>query len=120
MIPPGGYGPRPGFDDERTPVVTHARPAPVVVRAGDAPKGPPPLPPRATPRAPTPKGGTLAPLGAVHVPGPEAFTGEEPPTERNSKQSVMNRHLRVCLALPIEDLRLVAAFALRLRPGVGE
>lgn len=61
--PPGGYGPRPGFDDERTPVAPHPRPAPVVVRSGERPKGPPPLPPRAAVRMPTPKGGTLAPLG---------------------------------------------------------
>lgn len=107
-------------DPERTPVVLHSRPSPVVVRSGDAPKGPPPLPSRATPRAPTPIGGTLAPLGGMPVPGPEHFTTDEPPTERGSRQAVLNRHLRTCLMLPVEDLRLVAAFALRLRRGVGE
>jgi len=115
--PPGGYGPRPGFDDERTPVAPHPRPSPVVVRSGDAPKGPPPLPPRASPRAQTPKGGTLAPLGPRIEPDP--FPDEEAPTPSSAAPHLVNKHLRVYLALQPEDRQLVHALALRLLSAPG-
>lgn len=107
--PPGGYGPRPGFDDERTPVAPHARPAPVVVRSGEAAKGPPPLPPRGAPRAPTPKGGTLA---AARFPS-------EPPTSPRGTPHLAARLVRNWAACSVEDQRLIEALAVRLRPGVG-
>lgn len=116
------YGPRPGsgVDPEKTPTRPHERPAPVVVRSGTLPKQPPPLPTRTT----TAPGGVLAPLGKA-VPRPEGRepvpyptvyqTDEDETTESGQKQAVLNRHLRTCLALPVEDLRLVHALALRLR-----
>jgi hypothetical protein len=86
-----------------------------VVHAGTSVRRPPPLPAQ---RTGTPLGGTLAPLGRREITAEE--WGDAPPTERNSKQAVMNRHLRTCQVLSLEDLRLVAAFALRLRPGIGD
>lgn len=110
-------------DDERTPVVLHAKPAPVVVRAGTTVKGPPPLPPRPTQRAATPLGGTLAPLGSrsvlVPVSGPETFTGDEPPTASRANAAIAARLVRNWAACSVEDQRLIEALAVRLRPGVG-
>ena len=105
------------WEDERTPTVPHARPQ-VVVRAGDAPRGPPPLPPRPTPRAPTPAGGALAPLGRVPIPGPEVFTTSEPPTANRATLAIGARLLRNWAACTVEDQRLIEALAVRLRPGV--
>ena len=117
--PPGGYGPRPyPEDDERTPVAPHARPAPVVVRAGEVPQGPPPLPPRPAPRAPTPKGGTLAPLARVPVPGPDTFASDEPPTASRATAAIAGRLVRNWAACTVEDQRLIEALAIRLRPSL--
>ena len=105
-------------EDERTPVRPHARPAPVVVRAGTAKREPPPLPPRPAARATTPLGGTLAPLGRVEVPGPEVFATDERPTASRATEAVAARLLRNWAACTPEDQRLIEALAIRLRPGV--
>ena len=120
-------------DDERTPIAPHARPSPVVVRAGQGgdvrpwvhmPPSSPALPTRAA----TPKGGTLAPLGAVRVtptaahpvPGPEVFSADEEPTASRATPIVVNRLIRNYLACSPADQRVIEALALRLRKGVGE
>ncbi len=121
MLKPPDFGPRPGCDSERTPVALHAKPSPVVVRSGDRPPGPPPMPGRGGPRAPTPLGGTLAPFGRMAVPDPEAFATEEPPTPpRASIPAMAARLVRNWAACSPEDQRLIEALAVRLRPGVGD
>lgn len=131
--PPGGFGPRPGQSDpERTPVVCHPRPAPVVMPSVQS-KGPPPLP---TQRTATPLGGTLAPLGKptplarvdtprpeapkpsnarVPVPGPEVFTTDEEPTASRATAAVVTRVVRNYLACSPANQRLIEAMALALR-----
>ena len=120
--PPGGFGPRPfpdaWSDDAKTPVALHAKPSPVVVRSGDAPKLPPPLPHL---RAGTPHGGTLATLGRRSASPPPQLIVTDPddgPELTPARVALMKRILRTCDTLPEEDLRLMYAFALRLRPGV--
>lgn len=113
-------------DEERTPVVLHARPAPVVVRAGHgghiAPWRTMPLSsPACGVRSATPIGGTLAPLGVRHaVPGPEVFTDDEQPTTSRATPSVVNRLIRNYLACSPENQRRIEALVLSLRTGVGE
>lgn len=104
----------PGRNDDRTPVVPHARPQ-VISRAGDTPRGPPPLPGRTG----TPAGGTLAPLGRVPVPGPEVFVTDEPPTTNRTTAAIAARLVRNWAACSVADQRLIEALALRLRSGVG-
>jgi hypothetical protein len=115
--PPGGFGPRPcPFDDEKTPVVPHVKPTRVPTTPGMAP---PPLPPR---RVPTPPGATLAALGRRSTPAPELIISDPEDDQLEltpARVAVMKRLLRTCDALTLEDVRMLYAFALRLRPGVG-
>lgn len=115
-LPPGGYGPRPGdpIDPERTPVCLHARPLRVPTTPGLAP---PPLPHS---RALTPSSSTLAALGrrSELPPGCIVTDPDDEPDLTPARVAVMKRILRTCDALPDEDLRLLYAFALRLRPSV--
>jgi hypothetical protein len=114
--PPGGYGPRPGSgeDPEKTPTYLHAMP----LRVPTKPGMPPPPPPY---RAQSPAGGTLARLGQRGASAPDLIVTDpdDGSAATPARVAVMTRLLRTCDALPIEDLRLLQAIALRLRPGVG-
>jgi hypothetical protein len=66
---------------------------------------------------PTPTG-TLRPLGRFSVKPsetPDPFPAEEAATPVvNSRGGLLHRILRICSMLPVEDLRLIYSFALRL------
>lgn len=129
-------------DPERTPSILHPKPAPVVMPSV-RPKGPPPLPNQ---RSATLLGGTLAPLARAalvprvdtprpeplkpgegqppgyavcHVPAPDHYITDEEPTESRSHAATVNRHMRLYLALPLEDRKLVDAFTIRLQKDAG-
>ena len=113
--PPGGYGPRPGdpIDPEKTPVYLHARPLRVPTTPGM------PAPPS---RIPSPAGGTLAPLGRRSSAPPDLIVTDPDDGEPEltpARVAVMKRLLRTCDALTLEDVRMLYAFALRLRPDAG-
>jgi len=46
---------------------------------------------------------------------PDVFLTDEEPTESRSHAATVNRHMRLYLALPLEDRKLVDAFTIRLQ-----
>ncbi len=97
MIKAGDYGPRPIPREDEVPTNPLASPAP---------------------RARTPIGGFLAPLGQAQR---DPFPIDEAPTPTVSTARVLtaNKHFRLFAQLSAEDAQLVHAFAVRLLAGAG-